>query len=104
MLLIASLTSLMCSHGQTFMVCQCESCTSFVDELPLSTPPDPALDLPLPGAPEQCDCVDCCNQSSLPDTSLDAIDKLLYIQCLGFQHDMPIEEMYQHADGILMWT
>jgi hypothetical protein len=47
------------------------------------------------------DCVDC---SGLPDVSSDFTNKLLYIQCLGFQYDSPIEEMYLHADGIPMWT
>jgi hypothetical protein len=45
-------------HGG--MACQCAAPTSFVDGQLLSAPPDPALDLPPPGVPAQCDCcVDC---------------------------------------------
>jgi hypothetical protein len=36
--------------------------------------------------------------------SSDIADKLLYIQCLGFQYDTSVMEMHLHADGIPMWT
>jgi hypothetical protein len=60
------------------MACQCAAPKSFVDEQPSSPPPDPALNLPPPGAPAQCDCcVVCGDRSGPPDVSSDVADKLL---------------------------
>jgi hypothetical protein len=70
-----------CHNG---MACQCVAPTSFVDEQPSSPPPDPPLDLPQPGAPSKCDCVDCGDRSGLPDVWSDIANKLLYIQRLAF--------------------
>jgi hypothetical protein len=66
------------------MACQCAVSPSFIDAQPSSPPPDPTLDLPLPGVQTQCDCVNRGDRSGLPDMSSDIANKLLYIQRLGF--------------------
>jgi hypothetical protein len=84
------------------MACQCAAPTSFIDEQPSSPPPDPALDLPLPGAPGKCDCVDRGDRSGPPDVLSDVTDKAIAIySMLGFQYDTPVELMHcSLGDGL----
>ena len=88
------------------LTCGCES-PAPPDDSPSSTPSSSSPSTSDPSdVPKACDCAGCLAglPPDMPDVSDEVIEKLKYIQRLGFQSDTPIEEMHEHADGIPIWT